>query len=928
MLPRAPLPFVGREVSLSTILERLQSSPLVILKGLTGSGKTSLLLHLLHGQSKRRSVHYVRLESGLGLEPLFGQDLTSVSSDVGVQALEWVKSVNAFSAEQEPPLWVIDDFHLLSSEMAAPFLRVLNTYLRGWVILGTREELPLSSLERLEYSEEKLGPLDRSASHNLLSQLLSHQGIVASHAELEQQVGRMQGHPLLLRLRAACWNEASELNDASLVHQLSEGLGETGRELLHCLSLCRTPIDEKTIAAWPHGELLPTLSRKFLVEKLGAGWFVPRLVAEQFPNEPRLHQRLSQDFQRLGNPLEALYHALKAGDGLAAREYLEQACRQLCARGEYQELFSAIAQLESMGQAVTAPLRLAVSFALSNRCQWEESLAMLRPLAQDPGYSLDFLSARGGLGLNRGEWANALSDYAQVMQSASPGSEQYMKAAHYSVLLHAYRHETEQARKILESLPALDSDSKSIPLHRYRMESIVCHFEGRSERALETAKKAVEMAEQQGSVRQAGLSRQAEADALCDLGLAQAAVEVLCKTLAWSRQAGEAQVTGYCLLTLGRAYLMLGREVDAATTWQECEMVFLTMGHRNGAAAARTQLMKLQVEHGTLDLAAWQRCLRAAQECGNPPTELELWRIKEMFGGATGSVQAQNEAVARLTGQSVVSSPSPVSVKALQPESPPMHQPDAPVLKVRLLGTLWLKGPLKEVGERDWPTRKSAGLFALLCYAGPQGYSDERLMATFWPDSALEQARSSLRSALHQVRQVLKEVAGEEVAQKLVRSRKTGSVYFENEVELDVAKLDRYLKVGSEHYLRQEYARAAEQLSLGVELYQADFLESFREDWTDLPRDQSRERAIDASHLLALSFNAQQLGEKAEEAARNGLAKDALREELHMDLMEAYLTQGRKAEALRHYKRTIAQFEKELSLYPRSFDSIFPRLVV
>mgnify|MGYP003598449388 CR=1 FL=1 len=80
--------------------------------------------------------------------------------------------------------------------------------------------------------------------------------------------------------------------------------------------------------------------------------------------------------------------------------------------------------------------------------------------------------------------------------------------------------------------------------------------------------------------------------------------------------------------------------------------------------------------------------------------------------------------------------------------------------------------------------------------------------------------------------------------------------------------------------------------------------------------------------MLCLSYLESKQGEEAEAAARRGLILDDLSEELHCGLMEALLLQGLRAEALRHYRKTLHYFEQELSLYPRSFDSIFERLVV
>ena len=50
--------------------EWLGASPLLILKGLAGIGKTAVVLHFLEKRGQSDS-HYVRLLPGMGLQPVF-----------------------------------------------------------------------------------------------------------------------------------------------------------------------------------------------------------------------------------------------------------------------------------------------------------------------------------------------------------------------------------------------------------------------------------------------------------------------------------------------------------------------------------------------------------------------------------------------------------------------------------------------------------------------------------------------------------------------------------------------------------------------------------------------------------------------------------------------------------------------------------------
>jgi len=449
---------------------------------------------------------------------------------------------------------------------------------------------------------------------------------------------------------------------------------------------------------------------------------------------------------------------------------------------------------------------------------------------------------------------------------------------------------------------------------------------------VELAQKAVKAASELGARRQMALSYQALAEALCDLGQHQAARPWLRDALDLGRRTGDAQVLGFSYLSLGRLEFETHHPLEACAAWQEAELTFLAQGHRNGAAMAHAGLIKLQRERGQFPEKDWQRCLKAARESGNLSLERELQaqanvlRMMAAPSAATESREAFAQANKGFDG-TFAQAATQATVPDTSKSAPPAAQ-QSPQLVVLTLGSLIVRGPLGELNERDWPTRKAAGVFALLCHGGRHGYSDQRLVTHFWPDSGEEQARSSLRSALHQIRSSLKKIIQLPESQGIQRSRKVGTVHLELPMRLDITEQSLLLKQGEDHYLRQDYPAALTLLNQAADLYRGDFLESFREEWTDAPRLGYRESALRVFHLLCLCNLALKQGQAAEQAARRGLKLDDLSEELHIGLMEAYLLQGLKGEALRHYRKTLQKFEDELSLYPHSFDSIFARLIL
>lgn len=875
----------------------LEASPLLVLKGLAGMGKTSVVLHFLERRSQQQPCHYVRFLPGLGLQPVFEQLSTdSQSAEPRSQVLDLVKQLNS-----QAGCWVLEDLHLLDVGLAAQLLRSLQAYVRWPVVVTTREELPLSPIEQVEFTQVKLDPLEPSGALELLEVLLARRGVTGQSREsLAEALKPVGGHPYMIKLLAAAWNEKRSAVGQVLVKEIVAGLSEEAILLLQLLALSRVPLTESALNKLSSSADVTVLSQKFLVEKTPDGYLVPRLIADYLAETreelltSQLHRRLAQVHESEA----ALYHGLAGQDYEFVLGLLERECARLLSRGRYQLLQDCLVQLEAARQSLPPRVLQTKSHIYSNLGRWEDSLRCLDQLQSVPGYELEARLSRAGTLLNQGEWQRSIDEYSAILAESDLSPEVRTKAAHYSILLHAYRGETEQARQLLERYPLPESWSAA---HRLRIESVLCHFERRPERALELAQQALAGASQMQASRLSALCQQAVAEALCDNSQYEAAQSPLRESLDWARRAGDAQVLGFSLLSLGRLHHELGQDVPARQAWEESELAFISQGNRNGAAMARLGLLRLEKSRGGGDDKDWQRCMKAAEECGNPPLKADLLAIR--------SVPQIAAAVA----------PALVSAPVAARESG---------LRVRLFGDLLVSGPLGELSERDWPTRKAAGLFGLLCYGGGKGYSDQLLVSHFWPDSSEERARSSLRSALHQVRTSLAKVAGEETAQGLSRSRKVGTVHLDMEIQVDTQELKRLLKSGENYYLAKQYSQAIGQLQQAQDLYRGDFMEKFREEWTDVPRQSCKEDAMRVCQMLCLSYLESKQGEAAEAAARRGLLLDDLSEELHCGLMEALLLQGLRAEALRHYRKTLHYFEQELSLYPRSFDSIFERLVV
>lgn len=914
MLPRSPALFLGRQGVLTTLQNWLKRDPLVILKGLKGIGKTSLALHLLQAESNHRPTYYVGFQEQAGLRPLF--DALSREPecvDVAAQAKEWIRLVSPAGDRADNPFWVLDDLSHLDPAERLVLIRVLHTYLRFPVLVISQEELPLSPLEQVDINQLKLEGLDDTSSCELLRELLSGHNSQIDEAVVAKVARQTGGHPLLLKLSAALFQSGGAVPAGQiLLNELLAGLDAELQTLLKTLCLCRVRMPEAGLAALPGGERVEELATRFLAERNEQGWFIPRYVADQMDSDGQeaLHSQLTTVFRNLGFQNEAVFHGLRSQRGADVAKMLESQARVMCARGQYELLHETIAQLENLGLPIPPSAIIAQSNALANQGRWDECLKRLGPLMECPEWELPaYLSWAAAL-LNRGEWSKALEHYGRILEARDAPLNLTHKAVHYSALLMAFSGRTEQGRQVLNER---ETDPNSF--HRVRVEAVVSHFEGRATDSLELARRAVVLSRREGGVRPIALSLQAEAEALCDLGRADAARPICEEALDFARRSGEALIIGICLLTTARIARAEGLELEATARLLDAELQFLTLGNRNYAAIARAELLDLQAAHGELDEKAWARCMETATLTGNLRLERTLQEVASRF-------RSRQE----VSGLQSASAKSPKG-------TPPKEEISAkksivPALSACLMGEFELAMGQIRIREADWPTRKSAALMALLCHHGDRGVADERLLGLFWPDSSQEQARSSLRSALYQIRKTLKAFGESWVGEAVSRSRKTGLVKLSQPIPTDVDAFNTCLSEGKEAYLAQRYQDAITLLNNGMQLCRGEFLENFREEWTDLPRHFQNKAYLDLCLVLSQSELANKRGHEAESAARCGLTSDPCGELLHLALMEALLLQGKRAEALRHYKKALAQIEQELGHSPRCFDAIFPRLVL
>ena len=240
------------------------------------------------------------------------------------------------------------------------------------------------------------------------------------------------------------------------------------------------------------------------------------------------------------------------------------------------------------------------------------------------------------------------------------------------------------------------------------------------------------------------------------------------------------------------------------------------------------------------------------------------------------------------------------------PRSPPKHGDDHPPIRFHVLGTLELNrtgvGELRALLVQP----KRLALFAYLVLANPSRlHRRDSLLPLFWPESNEEQARRSLRQALHFLRQA--------VGSDVLSSRGDDEIGVDpGAVWCDARRFESALDGG-----RPEEA---------VDLYRGHLLEGFHvsgvapelDQWLEGERSRLRTRAASAVRSLA---------EAAERSGNARLAVQRVRELLRIEesdegalrrLMMLLERSGDRSGALRAYEEFARTLRADLETEPSS----------
>jgi DNA-binding SARP family transcriptional activator/pimeloyl-ACP methyl ester carboxylesterase len=227
-------------------------------------------------------------------------------------------------------------------------------------------------------------------------------------------------------------------------------------------------------------------------------------------------------------------------------------------------------------------------------------------------------------------------------------------------------------------------------------------------------------------------------------------------------------------------------------------------------------------------------------------------------------------------------------------------------LSLSLLGGL--EARLESGSPLAFRTQKAQALLAYLALPPGQAHRRDKLAALLWGEMRDEQARTSLRQALYDIRKTL----GDASALALHADGETVALE-PAAVDLDVAMFTRLTAEGTPEALEQ-----------AATLYRGDLLEGLTvseeafEAWLVEERERLRDLAMEALAKLLAHQSRTGAVTAALRTARRLLSLDPLVEPVHRTLMRLQAQLGQRAAALRQYQHCVAVLQRNLGVEPEA----------
>lgn len=235
---------------------------------------------------------------------------------------------------------------------------------------------------------------------------------------------------------------------------------------------------------------------------------------------------------------------------------------------------------------------------------------------------------------------------------------------------------------------------------------------------------------------------------------------------------------------------------------------------------------------------------------------------------------------------------------------------------------IWLFGSLSVAhsSRADQATAISGRCGSLLAYlALGRGhyFSRSELLSILWPSqNSASMSSGSFNTALWRLRRMVE--CGPYAHGDLIASDRRGGIGLNGSADiwLDTEEFERSISPGLGKPIEQLLDAEVDGLRRGVALYKSDILMDFTDDWALREREKHRRIYLNALWRLMQVATVRRQYLDGIRFAQCILDCDALREDVHRELMRLFVLSGQRAQALLQFDACRQLLKRELSIGP------------
>ncbi|HQE66281.1 MAG TPA: BTAD domain-containing putative transcriptional regulator [Bacillota bacterium] len=216
-----------------------------------------------------------------------------------------------------------------------------------------------------------------------------------------------------------------------------------------------------------------------------------------------------------------------------------------------------------------------------------------------------------------------------------------------------------------------------------------------------------------------------------------------------------------------------------------------------------------------------------------------------------------------------------------------------------------------KIPDTEWKTKKVKGFFEYLLLGSGNTISKELLAEIFWPGSDDKSSIASQRTALYYLRKTLSkydaEITGDNA---FIYETPEGLQIRKNDaLELDIHE---FLRLYDQLSTEKEQTEILERM---IELYKGDLMEN--SDYGDLvlnERERFKSIFMEACQKLGLIYMKRGKLQQSEEILRRAMRAEPYNEDVCLELLKLYMSQGRRSKAVKLYYSFKKHLEQELDI--------------